>query len=543
MPLMRLSDKGHPANRIMVLLFTLGILVILAVGLYSGYLDSNKAVDSVALADQQTMLNANPDATPADPLPMLKAHDELNRYHLDVAERTRHWERESNFFGAHMAITEGFSWLKSQSHAKLAKSAWPRGRWTYAKVMREPDRWRGEILHVYGLMMNKQEVEIEDPGNVKYKVWRILLHDYFLKETYTILTPLVPAQAHPPKGSKRGTHLACDAMFLKEYPYLAKGGWKWTPMLLARRVYLAKEGFTPPRLLDERGDPGPAYQDIRPRRTSRQLDLKFLKEKLIRPPKNGIGGVRILTGGGDIRNEARNLKSEKAAYDSAFEYVWHFTDQELADQVNPEINFVTLMQGNQAPAWTMGQIVRFTGRAGEVEPWRFAEDGSGINRIYLVYAHDSRYSDPGFIWVLAVLNLPKGLRVDSAIEAEGVFLKLYPYKTPKGDWHWAPLLICKNIRYIPPSKSNAVFIITLAGLLAVILIAILLASRKDTSSLEAIRLRAHRRRLQRNKEKLRAAQKTAPGADEDRNADLDHPQDDHFQDNDDSRNIAAPPGS
>ncbi len=281
---------------------------------------------------------------------------------------------------------------------------------------------------------------------------------------------------------------------------MSKTGWNWTPLFVAKRVVMAREGSTPPALLDERGDPGTTYEDIAPRQVVSQLDLKYVEERMFAPPKNGAG-IRMF--GGEFQEEVRNIKSEKDLLNHVFSYVWHFSEKELAERVNPEINYVALMQGNQAPGWMRGKIAGFRGRAGYVEPWRFPEDGSGITRMYLVYGHDERYADPGYTWVLATLNLPEGLREDDLLEAKGVFLKLYPYKTPARKWHWAPLIVCKHIRRVPPSKSNMYFIIALAGLLVLGLILLFVASRRDTATLEAMRKRTQERRLQRDRERIR----------------------------------------
>jgi len=510
MALMPLPGKGEK-SRIVALVVMLGFALMLAGTLSSRFLTPEGGAGHAVPPDEQAMAVANEAATVLDPLPGLSAHRELNEYHMEVGERSDRPELESDLGHLQMGLQEALSWLKAYSHQEIAERSWPRGRWSFAKVMREPDRWRLQILHVYGVLMDRRIIEYPDAPEGMRKLWCVLLHNYRLQQTYTVITPLVPEAAHPPKGMTRGTNLACDGMFLRRHPYHSKTGWKWTPLVVAKRLVEAHEGAEPRAILDERGDPGTTYEDIRPRQVTGALDEGFLEEKLFAPSKDGKG-LRMF--GGEFQDEVRDLKTEKAALDHVFQYVWHYRDEDLRAEVNPEVEYVSLMQGTQAPRWMRGKIARFRGRVGTVEPWRFPEDGSGMTRIYLVYAHDALYKDPTFTWVLACLNLPEGLREDDLVETEGAFVKLYPYRTPAGKWHWAPLIVCKAIRYVPPDPSTTYAIIGLGVALLFVLMAMFVASRRDTTRLDRVRQRFQEKRVQRDRARReqQAARRTS-GAD------------------------------
>ncbi len=355
------------------------------------------------------------------------------------------------------AVCEVLDWQAYQASQGKQQTVYSRNQWHWEKLMREPDQWRLTSIHLYGRLMKLQE--IDNPGQREglRKLFRITILDEYTQDYYTVLSPAVAQDARAfEAGVYQGDTVACNAVFLKRYAYVTNNGWKRVPLLAARSVWLAVEPPAGAPLLDQRGDPGPAYQTILPKTTVATLDMDYLRDKMLTPNKDGTlpGSSSVKTFGVDIREMAADLADERLCLSHMFSYAYGFDDTKLHDEAqNPEINYATLMEGNNAPAWMIGKATRVTGIAGSVQTLHFQNAPDGVSRIHLITIGDSHYTDfREFTWIVATLNLPEGLRVGQTIDAEGVFYKLYPYRVSEG-WHWSPLLVCKNISARPTVAS------------------------------------------------------------------------------------------
>lgn len=411
--------------------------------------------------------------------------DDVNRLKAQELNRIR------------IALEDGFGWLKTQSHEELAAKAYSRLHWSHEKVMQEPGRWRLQVLHVYGMLLHHEVVELLDMPPGLGKLHKLVLIDARSREACTVLTPLMPEAARSVSDGQGADYLACDGLFLMRHAYQKEEGWKPTPLLLARRVSFASELASVRPYLDPRGDPGEPYTEIRPVRTVPHLDVAFLEEQMVRPPKNGIGYRR--EGALDYHIVASSVAEEKPAYDHAFAYLYGQDDAALSRGVNPEVNYEALMEGHAAPKWMTGKVAHFEGVAAFVKTYSFPSEQNGVTRIHLLVAHDARFRDPAFTWVLACLNLPEGLRVGDRIEAEGVFLKLFPYRSREDLWHWAPLLATRSVRITEPREPEGfslLHIFTGVATLA-LLLGLYWLNQRDSDDLSAMRKRVLARQARR----------------------------------------------
>ena len=353
--------------------------------------------------------------------------------------------------------------------------------------MREPDRWRLQILHVYGELVHERVEEIPGLPVGLRRLHRLILFDRRMQVFYTVLTPLKPVLAEV------GKDLACDGVFLMRYPYQREGGgWQRTPLFVAKRVVLAHELPTPVYLLDMRQDPGPAYRELRPRTTIAAISTAYLEEQIFDPAVDGSDGMRML--GGDVFDEARKLRSEKAALSHAFSYICGLSDEEIQRRVNPEVDYVAVMREAKTPSWMRGHIMKFQGQAADVMTEYFPGDGDGIERVHFVTAWDTRYQGFQHTWMLAVLNLPPGLRQDDRIEAEGVFIKRVPFKTRQNTWRFAPLIVCKEIRPVSAPRASSHVATAFAALFVIGVALLYWISLRENAVYEGLRGRMRRRR-------------------------------------------------
>ncbi|MCX7935539.1 MAG: hypothetical protein N3A66_09825, partial [Planctomycetota bacterium] len=99
-------------------------------------------------------------ATAEDPLPGLQANPNLEVVRENivggVADDDENPWRASELLRIRPVLEDIFRWLKAQSHEAMAAAARPRHLWNYNKVMREPDRWRLQVLHVYGELVHEK---------------------------------------------------------------------------------------------------------------------------------------------------------------------------------------------------------------------------------------------------------------------------------------------------------------------------------------------------------------------------------------------------
>lgn len=497
---------NDPRSRMTALVGALGIVLI---SMYSCHKYS-KPVAGTLPDDSPPMVVADERATVDQPLKGIRTREHLGTTHiLDfVSNDDQNRYRAQNLDLIRVALEEGFGWLKGQSHAEMQRLAWPRGRWSHAKVMQHPDRWRMNVLHVYGMLLHHEVIELTDMPAGMGKLHKLILFNVRNHHAFTVLTPLMPADAHALAGTQEGSYLACDGLFIMRYPYLSNSGWKPTPLVLAKRVTFARERQTVPTRLDPRGDPGVDYAAIQPQETVDDLNVLAVQSQILAPPKDGSGFRH--PGAMDYHLAASDIVQEKPAFDHLFQYIYSLSDEEIAGKINPEVTYRSLMQGNAAPKWMTGKFTRFKGLASFVKTYDFPDAENGITRIHLLVGHDTRLRGPDFTWVLACLNLPENLHADDEIEADGIFVKLYPYRSVEGKWHWAPLIVCKEIKRIDTSDqgrpTTAYVVIGIAVLLLVG--GVYWAGQRDTSDLEAVRQRVLARRIEHDK---KTAGKGLPG--------------------------------
>ncbi len=462
-------------------------------------------------AEEQAMVSADP-TVGEKPLAQVEAERELYHTVKEQALATERDPRERRYVETSAAeIAAVYRWLKARTPEELAEQAYGRRLWSVAKLLQEPSRWRARMIHFYGQPVKLTVMDLpENPPGLR-KLFRIVLYDPQTINYLCVVTPQVPENLLI-QGETPGSvpYLAGDGFFLRVYTYATAEGAERMPLLITRGVCRAVEPVTPPRRLDERDDPGVAYEKMKPARTVPGLDRDFLLDKTFAPPKDG--GDWKFHGSADpdeYLEMAAELRQEKSAFDHIFAYLWGLEKERVAELArNPKINYVTLMAGNEAPKWMRGNFAHFEGVAESVEVLRFPEHPSGIERIYLLTAGDTHYANVReYKWVVACPNLPASLRTGDRIAANGIFLKLYPYRSRGGHWRWAPLLVCREIEKLPPPVSpllprnvspRTAYAILGALLAALFLLCVRMyrASQRDSDKLEAVRKRSLDRRLE-----------------------------------------------
>jgi len=480
---------SSPRNRIFLYV---GLLLAVAGSMQNCRARTAAGLPPVPPAEAQQYEAAAEGATAADPLPGLSAYSSLNLVRENILGGVRNDDADpwsaTDMRGYSAALEDACRWLKGQSDESLAAAARPRSHWTFNKVMREPDRWRLQVLHVYGRLVHERTEEFAAEGPGLRKLWRLTLYDNRFSHFITVLTPLRPAAAKVGES-----HIACDGLFLMRYPYVKESGsWQRTALFLARRAVLAREPSTQTPLLDERADPGPPYRDLAPTRTASALSAEFIEQEVLEPAPDGSDGMRML--GGDLFAEAADLRQEKAALDHAFEFVYGLTPESLESRVDPAMTYVALMETPKPPAWARGRFARIEARAADVQTLRFSDADNGVERIHLLAGWDARLAGFRHSWVMAALNLPPGLRQDDRIEAVGLFVKRMPYRTTQGRWQFAPLVVCREIRILPPVSTGG-GLVAFGGVAMVLgLLFVFWLSRRDTSELDDLRSRERKRK-------------------------------------------------
>lgn len=513
MTLFQSPDRGDPRLR---LVFLICMLLGLVAGL--GYLGnlSRAYYSRYPAPEQQVMKQAD-----GDPFRNLEPADEIDPVAFQLAELgERNPDQGAIIDMQNDGVRAIYRWLMGYSHEEIAAMTRGRGRWHVTKLVREPSVWRGQLLHVYGMLADVETIEFHhNPAGIQY-LYLLRLYDQHEMEFFSVLTPEMPENARVFQDKEEGQWeqwgdtLACDAVFLMNLPYRRPGRRvRTTPLFVTKRAYLSVQGRTPRIRFDERDDPGREYIDIEPEKTVPALDIDFIRDKVFSPPRDG-GGWQFF--GTDFRREATNLREEKTAFDHVFEYLWGQEEESIRQRArNPEINHRTLMAGNEPPSWMVGQLTRVRGTVAAVEPMRFSPELPGLPRIYILTVQDTSFRQPAeHTWAIAVPNLPEGLKWGDLIEANGVFLKNYPYRTRDNRWQWAPLVAARAVELLPPPISPLLpsyMTRTQAYILAAVVCAILLgvfflmyrANRRDTEKLKEARKRkqdaliaAQRRKLQ-----------------------------------------------
>lgn len=353
------------------------------------------------------------------------------------------------------AVRLSLSYLKGLREDQLQAQARQHRHHTFSRLMEEPDLWRGRVLHFYGIVLKIEQQEFLDLPPGLQRLWRVTCFDARRTNFYTILSPFLSTRV------KVNSTIAAEAMFLKRYPYWSDPGggrpgfWQWTPLLVTKRIYIHREPMPPPPLVS---DPEEA-PFVMPGTVS-ELDPSIL-DQIVRTTKSGKGteGLRNVPIMGHkpvaLQLEVRNLMAEKEAFEHLFQYVHHFTPEELRAQVDPNMTFETLMTGDEPPVWARYRVAEVVGRVLYVERRKVANLESGCKRIYVLIVSDERHSDFQWQWSVAALNLPHPLREGDRVRAKGVFVKLYPYLSRKFEWHWTPLVVSPEVERLQPETLDA----------------------------------------------------------------------------------------
>lgn len=500
MALFRMASKGSPYMRLILLIA--GLMVALGGMQYLRNYAQIRAGANLPAPDAQQYDYADPIAKNAGgAFAGIEAEAQL---YPTVTEDVLRLEREK---GAGVVgnlqdpLLKLMRWLKGREPGWLERSV-SRNVWHYLNAVREPSRWRFQSLHVYGMFATEDVIDF--PGNPPglQKLYLVTLFDQFDQAFFTVLTPQLPVgrelltEGAPGRQGRRGSNLAGDAVFLMSFPFYTNAGVRDTPLFFAPRLWLAEEPRALPPLLDEQaGLPVPGEGANAPKQSVPGLDIAYLRSKVYNPPKSGDGAR-------DYIRIASDLRSEKGALTHIYEYLSGMNPEQLATLAkNPDVNYLALMEGDNAPQGMFGAATSVDGVAISVETLRFPGASDGIDRIYLLTVGDLHYKDiADFTWVIATLSLPEGLRQGERVRAEGIFLKLYPYPTRTGQWHWSPLLVSKKVDRAPAAVSP--FLprwmtqeLYIAALILTVLVLLFVmwrmwhSARLDTQKLEAIRLR------------------------------------------------------
>ncbi|MBN2712887.1 MAG: hypothetical protein JXR97_10730 [Planctomycetes bacterium] len=497
MALFPAPGKENPQIKLYVLA---ALMAVVTMGLFTLENFTNGA-PKVPPPSEQEMVVADENGTVDDPFPDLYVRPNLEKQNMIdfVSEDDEDLGKATKLFRYRPAFEEGFAWFKGKSNEEIKSMALPRWEWNFVKIMRDVNNWRFQILHVYGMLLHYEKLELVNMPKGLQKLHLLILINPRTLEKMTVLTPLMPKAATALKGMSEGSYLACDGLYLKRHVYVGNDGIKHTPMFLAKRVYFASEPISYPERLDERGDPGIDYKELKPEHTVKALDIPFIEQNILSLSKSQQ--AYSIPNAIDAREEASDIRGDKPALDHIFEYIYSMSDEEIANMVNPEVTYLSTMAENLPPHWMVGKITRFRGIASRVITYRFPKDTLGIKRVHLIIGHDLRLGGPDFTWAIATLNLPKGLREDDEITADGVFVKLYPYKTPEQKWHWSPLIVCKDVNIIertPPGQVTPTYIVIAV---AAFTLAFLMywASNRDSKGLSDVRQRVLQRRIAHDK--------------------------------------------
>lgn len=521
MAIFKVSDRGSPLFRITLLLMAL----VVSIGGMSYLRYYAAGSNRVVPRDLQEYVKSDEAADVLHPFSAVPPEPDIYPTVYDDVRRIEHSRRPGSIGTLDHAILKLCAWMGGKGENWLAQNALWRGAWHYENIVSEPSRWRFLPMHVYGTLVAQEEIEYPDNPPGLRKLFMLTLYDLHERNFFTVLTPLMPADAEltvesaPGRKGKFGSTLACDAVYVMAFPYLTRVGLRETPLFLAPRVWHAAEGPTPRPYLDGRGGIPDPLDDLpnRPLKSISGIDQRYVRSKMYYPPKQGDRNPDYLSMASDVR-------SEKSILTHVYEYLYGLEPEVVREAGNnPEINYVTLMQGQNAPEWMIGQFTSFTGVVLSVETLRFPDPDDGINRIYLITAGDLRFANlEEFTWVAAALDLPEGLRRGDRISAAGIFLKLYPYRTRASRWHWAPLLVCRDVRLEPtpvsplfpawlPQEALPWIFVGVSLLMLLLFLHMFRTSQNDTRRLEEVRKRSQQKWLNARPGK-RAAKGKLPAA-------------------------------
>lgn len=501
MRLFRVNNDKSPVVRIMILLISAGVLwagmrYILQ---YSG---SSSAVN-LRLAAKY--VHSEPSLDGGDPFAKVQG---INALPPDTEEEIVEIERDASpspLISLRPVLKHIFSWLPNADTGN--QGIWGRAQWHGVNLLREPDYWRFERMHVFGELVSSEIIDFPDNPQGLQKLFWLTLYDRHEHYYYSVLTPTMPEGVVVAGSSKSlkqggaGSMLAFDGVYLMNFPYTTASGVTQAPLFVTKVVYPASEGFTPAPLLDGASARYPhSEKSYQPEfETIPGIDIEYIKSRTYSPAKTGDMNPQY-------RSMAADLRSEKDVLRHIFQYLYGSSDKQISQRVaNSSISYVDLMSGANAPAWSVGKFCGFEGVAFSQDTLHFSGAKDGIKRIYLLTAGDLKYTNVAdFTWVVACLELPKGLRRGDRIRAEGIFLKLYPYKTRDNYWHWAPLILCKKIIVLPQplsllapewlTRENAKWFFAAAGFVIIALFIYMYGSSKnDTRILNRILLRSRRK--------------------------------------------------
>ncbi len=448
-PLPKKTGAGKAKFKIIVYC----VLMIACVYLFVGLRSFSQGKARFIPKSKQDYIVADVIKDQPDPLATLDIQNRLliNIINAKIANTSDKSKQANDIQSNAESIKYILSYLKGVDSKVFAEKTRKNSYFTFARLMENPDYWRGKSVHFYGVLLQKDLVELPDMPKGLRKMWRLTLTDPFQSHFYTLLTPKISKLVRP-----MGL-VSFDGIFLKRYAYRCQPDpkrpafWQRTPLFVAKQAYYRWEPRPLPYLLSDPTDKQIIYKE-----KVNTLNLKQL-EPILDVSKTGkgfrsLGKIKV-----SFEREARNIQAEKYAFEHLFKYMNHFTDEELAKKVDPRINFFNLMKHDRPPKelkWKIGSVV---GRVRYVEKHKVKGLSGGLENIYILVIYDESTENFEYRWTVALPTLPHPLRDGDRVRVIGIFTKFFPYQSIKNDWRWTPMLTASKIEVFKPKPSNEPF--------------------------------------------------------------------------------------
>lgn len=480
-PLPGRADSRSPQTRLIIYIFLAAACFYLFFALRKFHTGKIQTPSK----DFQEYINAEVIKDKLDPLAGIDSHKRLliDTINIDIGNSADDPQAANTLSADSTSIEYILSYLKGIKKEDLAAQVSKNNHYTYARLMESPNKWRGRVIHFYGVLLQKDLEEFPDMPEGLRKMWRLTLTDPYQAHFYTVLTPQIS------KSVKVLGIVSFEGIFLKRYAYHCKPDpkrssfWQWTPLFVAKKAYYKWEPLPKPDLLSD-----PEEKIFKFKETVNSLDKAKL-ESILDVSKSGKGFSslgRIMV---SYEDEARNIKSEKKAFEHLFQYISSFSDKELASKVNRRINFENVMIEDKAPKWAKWQVAEVTGRVRFVERIPVKGLQSGLKMIYILIIYDENSDNFEWRWSVALPSLPHPLREGDRVRVRGLFTKFYPYLSINNDWRWTPMLTAVKIKKIPfkPEKTSFTSYIVITILVFAICFGIYYNTTKDDERREKLR--------------------------------------------------------
>lgn len=473
------------------------LIIYIALAIVCGFLffelkNFSTRKNSAQPKEFQKYIKADPQKDQPDPLAALDIHERLliDTINVDIGDSANDPIAANTLAADTTSIEYILSYLKGLSEQNLAKLTSRNQHFTFSRIMEEPGKWRGRAVHFYGILLQKDLEELPNMPKGLQKMWRLTLTDPYQAHFYTVLTPKISTKVKP-----LGI-VSFDGIFLKRYAYRCKPDpkraayWQWTPVFVAKKAYYKWQPMPKPDLLSDPEEKPFVFKD-----SVDKLDNN-ITEAILDVSKSGKGFTSVGAVNVSYAEEARNVQSEKVAYEHIFKYLNSFTEEEIKKQVDPRLTFENLMVSDKPPAWAKWKTAEITCRARYVERHKVKGLESGLERVYILIAYDESADNFEYRWSIALPNLPHPLREGDRIIARGVFAKFYPYLSINNDWRWTPLIVAKEVKVIPFKPKHTPLWGYVAVTLAILAIgfSIYYATDKDDKRRERMRNNIKERR-------------------------------------------------